>query len=46
MKIVWMNSGIEIHSIVSGLLTIIWPLKEKRSTNVVKSAIMLTGVSQ
>ena len=46
MRIVWIRSGIAIHSIVSGFLIIISPLKENRSTNVARRADMLIGVSQ
>ena len=45
MNIVWIKSGIAIHTIVSGYPTIISPLKENKSTNVARSAAILTCVS-
>ena len=39
-----MKRGIEIHSIVSGFLTMMSPLKVNNRTRVISNAVMLTGV--
>ena len=39
-----MKRGIEIHSIVSGFLTMMSPLKVNSRTRVISNAVMLIGV--